>query len=97
MALLTLGTDATTTLSGMLFNRGMTTADIALFNNAVLNDQINGNPKWNGAWAQTGLLYVPNRGYLQALPGDYVAYDPATGWPILLSANAIAGGDWNHS
>lgn len=97
MALLTGGTDATSTLSALLVSRNMATADIASFALAIKNDQINGNPIWPGAWAQSGLLYVPNRGVLQTLPGDYVMFDPTTGWPILVSALAMAGGDWNHS
>lgn len=39
---------------------------------------------------QNGLLYVPGRGVLKIRPGDIVAVDPLTGWPILVSANAIS-------
>lgn len=51
-----------------------------------------------GAFSRSGLLYVPNRGVLQALPGDYVAFDPA-GWPILVSSNSITSAlaIWTHS
>jgi hypothetical protein len=51
-----------------------------------------------GAFARMGLLYVPNRGVLKVLPGDYVGVD-ASGWPILVSAEAIAytGTSWSHS
>jgi hypothetical protein len=58
---------------------------------------VNTNPIYPGAWARTGILYVPNRGILKALPGDVVAFDPATGFPILLSAAAAAGASWVHS
>lgn len=44
-----------------------------------------------------GKLFVPNRGSLVILPGDYVAIDSTTGWPILVSARAIAAGPWTHS
>lgn len=37
-----------------------------------------------------GLLTVPGRGVLKVLPGDYVAIDMATGWPILVSGNAVS-------
>lgn len=39
---------------------------------------------------QNGILYVPGRGALKLRPGDIVAVDPLTGWPILVSANAIS-------
>lgn len=35
-------------------------------------------------------LVVPSRGTLKVFPGDYVAYDPITGWPILVSGAAVA-------
>jgi hypothetical protein len=35
-----------------------------------------------------GTLYIPRRGILKVFPGDYVAVDPTTGWPILVSASA---------
>ena len=97
MATRTLGTAATNTLVAMPFGTDPTTADIAKIMANILNDQVNGSPRWPDAWSNTGLLYVPNRGVLQALPGDYVAYDPATGWPILLSKKAAAGVSWVHS
>jgi hypothetical protein len=37
-----------------------------------------------------GLLTVPGRGTLKVLPGDVVALDPTTGWPILISGAAIS-------
>jgi hypothetical protein len=46
-----------------------------------------------------GLLYVPRRGVLKVLEGDYVAYDP-NGWPILVSGWSINGSGstgWSHS
>ena len=97
MATKTLGTTAQTTLVAMPFGTDPAIADIAAITAHILNDQVNGSPIWPGAWANTGLLYVPNRGILQALPGDYVAYDPATGWPILLSKKAAAGASWVHT
>lgn len=99
MATKTLGTALTTTLVAIPFSRGldMSDADIATIANNILDDQNNLHPIWKGAWQRTGLLFVPNRGYLQAKPGDYVAYDPATGWPILLSSRAAAGASWVHS
>lgn len=96
MATKTLGTNANNSLTALPMGGALSAADIAAISNAVLNDLINGNPIWPGAFAQTGLLFVPNRGLLKALPGDYVAVDN-TGWPILVSANAIANGAWTHN
>lgn len=41
-------------------------------------------------WSRNGQLYIPNRGWLKCLPGDVIAVDPNTGWPILISAKAAA-------
>ncbi len=80
----------------------------ALVNAQVLNDLVNGNPIWPGAVLGLGggsttvplagggcLLSIPNRGVLQCYNGDVIALDPATGWPILISARAFAGAQWN--
>lgn len=97
MALLTLGTNANTSLSALLYTRNPpSVADVATFNANIKNDQINGRPIWPGGFRQ-GLLQIPNRGVLQLVPGDYVAFDATTGWPILISAASIASGPWTHS
>lgn len=92
----TLGTAATTTLTAMPFSTDQNVADIAQIAAHILNDLVNGNPIVPGAWANTGLLYVPNRGVLQVRPGDYVGYD-STGWPILVSKKAAASASWTHT
>jgi len=97
MALRTLGTAATSTLSGFVVNTNdLIPADVATMNIAIKNDQINGRPTFPTAYAQTGLLIVPNRGVLRCLAGDFIGFDPATGWPILLSAAAAGGASWVH-
>src|ERR1700733_9685941 len=99
MALFTLGTNATTSLSALNFLRQYASAGgnagIASINTGIKNDLVNGNPVWPGAF-RMGLLSIPNRGVLQVLPGDWVGFD-STGWPILVSANAIANGPWTHT
>jgi len=70
-------------------------ADYAALANAILNDQ-NRLQIWPGAWSQNGMLFVPNRGSLRVLPGDWVGVDNR-GWPVLLSADTIASGLWTHS
>lgn len=51
--------------------------------------------KMAGCINTQGQLVVPNRGVLKVLPGDVIAVDPS-GWPILLSQQAIdyAGTAW---
>lgn len=53
---------------------------------------------WPTAFAREGLLYIPNRGVLKVLPGDWVAVD-GFGWPILISGRSIGTGttSWAHS
>lgn len=95
MATGTLGTTANNSLTSKNFQGAMAAADIASIANAIKNDQINGFPIWPGAFAQTGLLYIPNRGVLKMLPGDYVGVD-SQGWPVLVSKNSIANAAWTH-
>jgi len=101
MALKTAGSAATNTLTGLVFqSAGNSAADQASFANSIQNDAF---PAGSTADAQgffspnTGQLFIPNRGVLKVLPGDYILTDPATGWPILVSARAIAGASWVHS
>jgi len=98
MSTSTLGTNANNTLTSLVFGGAMNTTDLATIANSIKDDLTNGNPVWPGAWAQTGLLYVPNRGVLRMLPGDFVGVDNR-GWPILLSAASAvaAGGNWTHT
>lgn len=55
-----------------------------------------------GCLSANSVLFVPNRGFLKVLPGDWIGVD-ATGWPILLSQRAILGvatdapTSWAHS
>jgi hypothetical protein len=104
MALRTLGTSSTIILTAIVWNGMATpTADVAAINALILNDK---NPRHpvaqiggSGAFVKEGLLYVPNRGNdpLVLYPGDVVAVDSVRGgpgWPILVSANDIATGNW---
>jgi hypothetical protein len=54
-----------------------------------------------GDFTYTGFLFVPNRGFLRILQGDVVAIDNLggtnVGWPILVSADAIAHGSWTFT
>ncbi len=98
MALRTLGTAANNTLSGFVVGTNdLIPADVATLMQSIFDDQ-NAvlTTIFPGAYAQQGLLFVPNRGFLRALPGDFIGFDPATKWPILLSARAAAGASWVH-
>lgn len=102
MALLTGGTSATTSLAALKFlpgwNSGVSAADVAAFNADVKDDINVAHPLVPGSLdMSTSRLYIPNRGVLQLLPGDYVMVDATTGWPILVSKYAIASGPWTHS
>lgn len=98
MATKTLGTSATTSLTALSYLAGigsLAPADVALID--AIKDDINpAHPLIPASFVQSGQLYVPNRGWLQVLPGDYVAID-SQGWPILVSANSIANAAWTHS
>lgn len=98
MATISAGTTTSTTLTGIIWQNsgaGILPADLATIVQGIKNDQVNGLPIWPGAFGNNGLLSIPNRGVLKVLPGDLVAWDPATGWPVLVSKTALAGPDWN--
>lgn len=99
MALLTLGSNANNSLSAIKYLPGigsMVAADLATLNIGIKDDINVAHPNVQSCF-RDGMLFIPNRGWVQVLPGDYVAYDTTTGWPILLSAYAIASGPWTHS
>jgi len=110
MATATLGTAGTTTLTalsqpgsytrqdGTVFSVTQLDADIATIQQAIKDDQNPAQPInfAMGGWSRAGQLFVPNRGWLKLLPGDYVGID-ATGWPILVSARAAASASWVHT
>ena len=88
MATKTAGTNGTTTLTALQFPSFSATsfsdADVASIVALILNDQ-EPSLQQAGAWSRMGLLYVPNRGVLKTLPGDWVAVSPNDGWPVLIS------------
>lgn len=107
MAIGTIGTTATSSLIALKFgtddlSTGLSvpgTSFMAQIQQAILND-ITVAPavaqQWPGAFSRTGVLYIPNRGVLYAKPGDIVAVDATTGWPVLISGANFASGAWNH-
>lgn len=101
MSTITLGTAGTTTLVALVWTGSAAQADVAAINSHILDDVNTRHPAaqigGGGGFVREGLLYVPNRGILTLRASDVVAYDPATGWPILLSSRAAAGASWVHS
>lgn len=99
MATATLGTALTSSLTAIKYaTGGLLPADLYTIQKNILDDSVPAaNPTiYPGGITQGGMLYVPNRGYLRVFPGDYVAIDTQTGWPILISARAAAGAAWVH-
>ncbi len=52
-------------------------------------------PRVNQAYVRNGYLIIPNRGRLTLKNGDLVAFDGTTGWPIVVSGDAVANGPWH--
>lgn len=100
MATQTLGTTAQTSLTAKKFlpgyGSGISAADLAAIN-ALIKDDLNvAHPLIPSSFTIDGQLFVPNRGILKVLPGDWVGVD-SQGFPILVSANSIANAAWIHS
>ena len=95
MSTKTLGTAGTTTLTAVPFG-GLSPADIQAISQSIKHDMISTSPIFPGALSHAGLLYIPNRGVLQVLPGDFVGVD-ATGWPILVGKSAVGSASWVHT
>ncbi len=95
-----LGTLGSSTTSGLASINGWTpataSADIGALQKLIKDDLNVSHPIVPGAFNQAGLLFVPNRGVLKVLPGDYVGVD-ANGWPILVSAYSVTTGGWDHA
>jgi hypothetical protein len=98
MATKTLGTTANNVLDALQFSPVMTQADVATLQQAIKFDGVEGNRIAPQAFTRTGLLYIPRRGVLRVLDGDWVGVD-AQGWPVLVSANSINSGatEWAHN
>ena len=95
MALKTIGTAATTTLSGLQIapNYNATPVysdtDWATLQQAILDDENLLHPIWPGALQRKGVLFLPrNRGVIKLYSGDWVATDP-NGWPIVIANCAL--------
>jgi hypothetical protein len=103
MALLTGGTAATTTLKALKVDGAMgagssKAADVAAWNAYAKAQSAAAGADYTTAFTLTGLLYLPGkRGVIQCIPGDYIMIDPTSGWPIVVTAQAVTGGGFVHS
>ncbi len=105
MATHTLGTNANNSLVAVTFSPAPSTlsdADLATIDSDILSDDAAAavaSLRGLGGFVRQGLLFLPNnRGVVKILPGDVIAVDTTSnvGWPILVSANAIANGAWTY-
>lgn len=104
MTTATLGTNANNSLTALAFSVSLADVDVGTLANLILDDSRQAavppaaSMIYPGAFAKTGLLYIPNRGILRLQPGDFVGVDHS-GWPILVSADSIAdaSSSWSHT
>ncbi len=105
MALRTLGTVAQTTLSAVQFGQSagyLSDSDLAAINALIKpsTDIVYGNAVGAGVYpylTREGQLWMPGKGFVKVTKGEFVAVDPATGWPIVISASAAAGASYVHT
>jgi len=92
----TLGTNATSSipLAIQFFHAG-NMSDQAALSAAVLDDSTHTLIQ-SASVNRDGYLFVPRRGFLRILEGDWVGVT-STGWPILLSKYDVASGLWTHN
>jgi len=103
MATHLLGTNATNSLTAVKFSpvgSVLSDADMATIRSGIRTDDAQhavATLRGYGGFVREGLLYLPNdRGVIRLQPGDVVAIDSVatSGWPILVSAQALANGPW---
>jgi hypothetical protein len=108
MATRTLGTNLTTSLTAIQWapsGAGLLAADIGVIMNGILDDSSPAHQQarilgTGGMDPGTGMITLPGaRGTIYPKPGDFIAIDSVSGWPILVSANAlnIGGTLWTHT
>lgn len=97
MALLTIGTNATTSLQALIWQpSGMSATDLATLMALIRDPQsaqsYNASAKNIKSILQDGILYVPGGRTYQGFilkPGDYIAVD-SLGWPIVIPGYDVA-------
>jgi hypothetical protein len=101
MATKTFGTSANNSLTALQYSAGadMLDADIATICANIKDDVLSGHLVIPGSWSRNGLLYIPNRGVLKLQPGDWIAVDTNSGFPIVVPNSVVGAGGtpWAHS
>lgn len=93
MALVTIGTNAPTTLSGIQWTPTISPANVAAINNAIKTQGTAG--RLVGGFENNGLLYVPNRrGPILLANGDWIIIG-STGMPFVMSNKGVVA-DFTH-
>jgi hypothetical protein len=110
----TLGTNANNSLTGYTYSQSpnvLSYANMATLKLGIKDDlnpsnftpnskgNMSGSLSPNIFFDFNGLLMIPRRGLVKVFPGDVVAFDTQSGWPILVSAEAIAVGSsvWTYA
>src|SRR5712672_2374708 len=75
----------------------LSAADLAAVAVLIKDDLNVAHPLIPGSFVKEGRLFIPNRqGVLIILPGDVIAVD-SRGFPILVSKDSIANGNWTYA
>jgi hypothetical protein len=99
LALKTLGTAATNTLTAIKWNSAMAVADLAAFNALLKSPGTYGSTTFFPTpIISQGILYLPGRGQpLKLGEGDWIGLDPVNGTVILIDPSSAAGASWVHN
>jgi len=103
MTLKTLGSNANNSLSAVQFHQSsgvMSDSDLALFN-ALIQPNYGGlhpnSGKLGNYVERSGQFFIPQRGFIRIVNGDWLCLDSTTGYPFVLSNAAVTSGPYTHS
>jgi hypothetical protein len=95
MALVTIGTNATITWSGVQWLSSLAPADIASINNVIKGQGTLNLVQAASGFANNGILTYPDgRGQVKLVPGDWIMIT-STGFPVVVSNRAVVA-DMTH-
>lgn len=102
MATKTVGTSLTTSLVAIQWQPGgLNPTDLATINELIHGVTAVTSYK-TSARVENGILYIPLRSfsseYITLTPGDWIAVDASTGWPVVIPKAVMdASTAWTHS
>lgn len=101
MATKTVGTNASTNLTAIQWQPGGLNKTDAATINALIHS-VTAVSNYKRARFENGILYLPSRTpaetFIPLEPGDWIAVDASTGWPIVIpNAVMTASTSWTHS